>query len=164
MTAWGTWSRLPVRRRYDIGVSVIEFHELDAREYQLEINGLRSAGALTDLALQLSADGITWDETPANYITGGVAALSPTGGFPLVASFGTDFWYAGVFEIDNFDLATPSWMHNRGGRLASSTGMRYVSVMNSQAVVWKAMRIKAISGITFSHNLGCLLREKRPYA
>lgn len=159
---WTTWSQLPVRRSLAVGVTAIEFRDLDANDYMLEIKGLQHNSVTpSDVIVQLSADGVTWDVTPANYVVGGAGATLT--GAPLHSALPLDTYYAGYMAFESFSAAAyKTWMTPYGGRFSVSTGVRSGEVLNSQLVSWSALRITTEQGSTFSKNLGVLLREKRP--
>lgn len=159
---WGTFSQIPVRRRMETGLASFDFVDLDAREYSLEILGLKhSAGSVTDILLQFSADGVAWDDNPAHYIVGGNSA--GFAGACLHQGLPPDTFFSGIYEIDCFDLAEASWVAMAGGRFSSNLGARNPSTYNDQPTVWTGIRIANSAGHPFTTNLGLLLREKRPY-
>lgn len=165
---WATFSKMPVRRRMETGVYSFDFLDLDAREYRLEVNGLKHGGAAaTDILLQFSQDGVTFDENAANYLCGGQAAALK--GVCLSQALPLDTWTATAIEIDGFNLAVKSWAHPNGGRFGVNSGARFAATYNNQSVIWTAMRVTTTANTPagavthpFTHNLGILLREKRP--
>lgn len=159
MSFESTWWSSPIRRvMAGVGGPTIDMLNLgDYREFQLEFSGLM-VGVAGDLVLQFSADnGVTWDTTGANYVDFTDAVLA-TAGIPLNA-WSVSQQISGFVEITNFNVALPTGVIQRLGRIASNTGTRTGPAYNNQNTAYNAIRI--LSTQNFTRQLGVLLRTRK---
>lgn len=160
-----TWSQRPIRTSTAVGSPNIDFTGLyDFGALLLTIEGLRYTGTDpdTEVLVQLSHDGVTFDAAVASYK--GLVLVPPAngvGGFMVNSLLDKDIDTAHRIVFTHWNEAKPTWADFRGGRLGAGTGARAALGYHNVARKCQAMRITNSLGYNWSGNIGVYLRQRQ---
>lgn len=155
------WSTKPIRRNTTTGAANLDLTGLyDMPDLKLSMSGLahNTVGADTDVLIQLTFDGVSWDTDPANY----VHINYPGGaGFLLSAGLPEAVNHLGVVIFTGWNEDRPTWLRWRGGRSAALAGARFIDAFHKNPKRPVGMRITNSLGYPWTTNTGVLLRQRQ---